>query len=210
MSATWGQYLREARNDQTDPRTGRALRVSKRYSRGGQQELKLVAGDIKMIVPDPEFPDVYIRGQVPQAKSSHDCDTVFGKWAGRIEAQGFVSSFQPVLQVEGIDGASVFQKRLFQSNQDDLEERLTAMLYRHQVEFAIGHGVSVHAEVAGKSQKATNDRNEAREEVKEAVADLAATAAVKNLEAPHPRPLSPKTMREGGKAQGAERTGRAW
>ena len=31
---------------------------------------------------------------------------------------------------------------------DDLEERLMAMLYRRYLEFAVGHGVSVHADVA--------------------------------------------------------------
>ena len=48
----------------------------------------------------------------------------------------------------GVDGQAVFCKRTTLGTNNDLEERLMAMLYRHHVEFAVGHGVSVHAEVA--------------------------------------------------------------
>ena len=34
---------------------------------------------------------------------------------------------------------------------DDLERATMEMLYRHQVEFAVGHGVGVHAEVSKES-----------------------------------------------------------
>ncbi len=162
VSATWGQYLRETRDDKTDARTGRALKVSKRYSRGGQAELKMVAGDIKMIVPDPSCPDVYIRGQI-RKRDHHTIVTLF-LVNGQEESKpkDACHLFQPVLQVEGLDGSAVFQKRLLRSSKDDLEERITAMLYRHQVEFAMGHGVSVHADVGDesettKSEKGTNE-----------------------------------------------------
>ena len=44
ITASWGQYLREVREDRVDERTGKPLRVWQRYQRGGQVELPLNQG----------------------------------------------------------------------------------------------------------------------------------------------------------------------
>ncbi len=63
--------------------------------------------------------------------------------------------FQPELIVEAFNGKPIFRKR---PDDDPLtvgkassepEDRAMSMLYRNQVEFAVGHGVSVHAETSG-------------------------------------------------------------
>ena len=60
--------------------------------------------------------------------------------------------FQPELSVQSPDGKPIFHSR---PQQRDLgksdpvtfaEEQEMAMLYRHQVEFGVGHGVSIHAD----------------------------------------------------------------
>ena len=60
--------------------------------------------------------------------------------------------FQPEMVVQSPDGKPIFHSR---PTQRDLgksdpvtfaEEQEMAMLYRHQVEFGVGHGVSIHAE----------------------------------------------------------------
>jgi hypothetical protein len=61
--------------------------------------------------------------------------------------------FQPELIVEAMDRSPIFQKRPqlelggpeLPSDPEDLSMN---MLYRHQAEFAVGHGVSVHAEIS--------------------------------------------------------------
>ncbi|HEX4206819.1 MAG TPA: hypothetical protein VHZ51_21985 [Ktedonobacteraceae bacterium] len=63
--------------------------------------------------------------------------------------------FQPELRVEAADSGPIFQSGL-QSPQSPqtqqgqrarkAEDQAMAMLYRHHVSFAMGHGISVHAE----------------------------------------------------------------
>jgi hypothetical protein len=53
--------------------------------------------------------------------------------------------FQPEIVVRGPDGAGVFRRRPLPGDQLDPEDQLMAMLYRNEVEFAVGHGVAVDA-----------------------------------------------------------------
>lgn len=53
--------------------------------------------------------------------------------------------FQPEIVVRGPDGAGVFRRRPLPGDQLDPEDQLTAMLYRNEIEFAVGHGVAVDA-----------------------------------------------------------------
>ena len=61
--------------------------------------------------------------------------------------------FQPELIVESVDGSSIFKRRVSvnrpsaTSQPSDADDSIMEMLYRDHVEFAVGHGVSVHAEV---------------------------------------------------------------
>ena len=60
--------------------------------------------------------------------------------------------FQTELEVHGADGEPIFVKRALPEDSTDkdsaayAEERQLAMAYRDTVEFAVGHGVAVHAE----------------------------------------------------------------
>ena len=60
--------------------------------------------------------------------------------------------FQPELIVRAADGTAdraVFRRRLAApANFDDPERDTLEMIYRKHVEFAVGHGVAVHAEAA--------------------------------------------------------------
>lgn len=145
VQASWGQYKREKRTDRTDSK-GKDLLVWKRYTRGGSVQIPLRNGPIKLKAPDAEFPDVYIKGQVRDRKT-HFIVTLFfvnGQEEGRPKDEFHV--FQPKLVVTGAEGKAIFCKRSTINAKDDLEDRTIAMLYRNQVEFAVGHGVAVHAE----------------------------------------------------------------
>jgi len=145
VAASWGQYRREGREDRVDHR-GNPLRVWKRYGRGGSVEIPMRHELDRRFIPDPDFPDIVVRAQV-RKRSGHFVVTLFlinGQEEGRPKDESHV--FQPKLVVTGDGDRAVFRKRNTTSPNDDLEEQLTAMLYRRHVEYAVGHGVSVHAE----------------------------------------------------------------
>ncbi|MEX1028172.1 MAG: helicase, partial [Candidatus Paceibacterota bacterium] len=151
VSVSWGQYKREVREDQISERTGNPIRVWQRYSRGGVVDVPLKVGPVKATAPDNEFSDIYVQGQV-RKRDSYWVVTLFlinAQEEGRPKDEFQV--FQPVLRVEAADKSAIFCKRMTVGSNHDLEENLMAMLYRHQVEFAVGHGVSVHAEVSKES-----------------------------------------------------------
>lgn len=146
VSGSWGHYKREKREDQTDHH-GKTLLVWKRYPRGGSIEVRLKEGPIKAIAPDPKFPEVYIRGLI-RKRSTHFSVTLFLVNAQEeLRPKDEYHLFQPMLKASGVNGEAVFCKRTMIGARDDLEERLMAMMYRHHVEFAVGHGISVHADV---------------------------------------------------------------
>jgi hypothetical protein len=148
VMATWGQYKREKKEDQLDPRTGNPLKVSKRYSRGGERRIVLKEGPIGLQIPDPEFQDIYLQGRI-RKRSTHWVVTLFlvnAQEMGKPKDEFHI--FQPQLKVFGIGNAPIFVKRATVGSKDDLEERLMAMMYRSQVEFAVGHGISVHVETS--------------------------------------------------------------
>ena len=149
-SATWGQYKREKRDDQQDYK-GNLLKVWKRYTRGGTVSIPLKDGPIKAKSPDPQFPDVYIQGQVRKRNALFIVTLFLVNAQEALRPKDEYHIFQPKLTASGENGQAVFCKRTTLGNNDDLEDRLMAMLYRHHVEFAVGHGVSVHAKFAADS-----------------------------------------------------------
>jgi len=152
VEVRWGQYKREKKEDQTDERTGRPKRVWKRYQRSASVTLKLDKATVPPTPLSDESPGIYVKGQV--RKRDHGIIvTLFlvnGQEEGRPKDEYHL--FQPELIVTGPDGAAVFCKRLTKKTSAKadpgvrLEEDTMAMLYRRHVEFAVGHGVSVHAE----------------------------------------------------------------
>ncbi|MEI8196097.1 MAG: helicase, partial [Phycisphaerae bacterium] len=152
VEGTWGQYLRVKTEEGEKP-------VWKRKPRGGSIEIPLkVTAKAMTIQPtelDPEVDGVFVQGVI-RKRDHHFVITLFfvnGQALGKPKDQFFV--FQPVLKVTAPDGAAIFCKKLERRHSSDpatkLDEERMAMLYRHHVEFAVGHGVSVHAQVAPNS-----------------------------------------------------------
>ncbi len=148
VRARWGHYQR-AESELREAR-GKPATVWKRTQRGGQVwELPLREGIIERWEPEPdEQPDVYVKGLV---RRSSDCWTVTlflvnGQTMPK-KRRDTAFLFQPELIVEAPGGGPIFQRRpteLLHLYRE--EDKALAMLYRRQVGFAVGHGVSVHAE----------------------------------------------------------------
>ena len=112
--------------------------------------ITLKPGRMQRWIPNPNYSDVYVDGLFRQRN---------GEWVitlflvnGQEEPKKLRDTawlFQPELTVSAPDGAAIFRlRRTLRNSHADEEEAAMGMLYREQVEFAVGHGVAVHAELA--------------------------------------------------------------
>lgn len=152
ITAHWGRYERTTVESQDDATKSR--RVWKRKPIGGvSAPIPLKAGTfrVKRWSPSADFPDVFVEGLVRQ-RDEHWVITLFLINGQEEPKRGKDAAwvFQPELSVQSPDGAPIFEKRmqLREPTRTDLEEQAMQMLYRQQVEFAVGHGIAVHADLA--------------------------------------------------------------
>jgi len=162
VSASWGRYEKTDNPDASAERNYEKL--WQRHPAGGSKTVTLAEGDVGPIVPDPSQPEVVVRGRC-RATASCWLVTLFlvneqlptdrnidERWLFQIE-----------LSAAAPDGSPVFVGRRLalpeQTSDSDAEVKHLDLLYRHTVEFAVGHGVAVHATVAdGDPHRATTVR----------------------------------------------------
>lgn len=153
VTASWGRYERMSSEHAED---GDAERVWKRTPVRSTVRLSLEDGDIEPIPLDPESPGVILKGRV-RVRTDGWIVTLFllngQAEPPRLREQAWL--FQAELSVEGSDTAPIFccrphpRRSSHLDRQSVLEEESAAMLYRNHPEFAVGHGVAVHAERTG-------------------------------------------------------------
>ena len=150
VTASWGRY---EKIDNPDPEAADAYRkLWQRHPGGGPLTVPLAEGDLGPLVPDPAQPEVAVRGRCRRTPTCW-LVTLFlvnDQMPARtnIDEQWL---FQVELQAEAADGSSVFvgsSEAVPEANHSDPELQHLDVLYREKVEFAVGHGVSVHAEAA--------------------------------------------------------------
>jgi hypothetical protein len=153
VTARWGRYLREesatAKTDKGNP-----ARVWKRYPMAPPAvTIALKEGEIDAVSLEGQ-PDVVIRGLARKFAGDWILSLFLVNGQAKLESnksEGWL--FQPELEVVAVDGAACFRRRPFDGDAarsgDPLytEQRALAMLYRKRVEFAVGHGVAVEADV---------------------------------------------------------------
>ena len=152
VTASWGSY---EKIDNPDSKAERAYeKLWQRHPAGGTSTLTLAEGDLGPFAPDPGHPEVVIRGRC-RATSSCWLITLF-LVNEQLPATRNIDErwlFQIELSAAAPDGAPVFVGRQLalpdQAADNDDEVEHLDLLYRHKVEFAVGHGVAVHAAVAG-------------------------------------------------------------
>ncbi|GHO56056.1 DISARM system helicase DrmA [Ktedonobacter robiniae] len=151
VTASWGQYQRTTSEFQNKA-NGEPYTVWRRTPRGGtSRQIPLQPGHIVPWSPEEEEqPEVHVKGLIRDIGDGWMI-TLFlvngQKEPERLRDQAWL--FQPELVVEAPDGSPVFQRRANEQQKHyTKEEKAMAMLYRQHVSFAIGHGVSVHAETS--------------------------------------------------------------
>jgi hypothetical protein len=151
VEATWGQY-RKAESEVHVTEAGNPKRVWKRRAAGGAVNLSLRPGEVGPFVPDAEQPEVFVRGVVrPPTAAGEKIVTLFlvNDQETPETNQDEVWLFQAQLAIRAPGEVDVFRRRpTGESASDDDERAALAMLYRDKVEFAVGHGVSVHWELS--------------------------------------------------------------
>lgn len=153
VRAEWGRYERVA-SETIEDDEGKPKRVWKRLPMSGVVDpLALSAGEIEPIVLNEEQAEVTLQGIV-RRRDDIWVVTLF-LVNGQIEPDRLKDEtwlFQPRITVEAVDGAPVFVRRPIRREPGRMdpesyrESAEMAMIYRRDVEFAVGHGVAVHAE----------------------------------------------------------------
>lgn len=154
VTARWGKYQRRGGREDADedgPAVWRRVPVT-----GTLGPIRLQPGKIAPMVVTADQPGVHVEGIVRRSVGGFVVTLFLVN--GQEEPKRHRDEawlFQPELIVEAEDGSPCFEKRSPHGMYPDRidaaefqEERTLAMLYRDRVEFAVGHGVAVHADEA--------------------------------------------------------------
>ncbi|MEQ1933097.1 MAG: helicase, partial [Fimbriimonadaceae bacterium] len=150
IKASWGWYRRRKSETgyltkQGDPKT-----VWYRTPIIGEANINLARSSIDPWVPFEDIPEVTVRTQIRRDAEGGKMVTLFlvNDQDGK-DGKDDKWLFQVELSAETVDGSAGFVRRgldLDESAFDELERienQQTRMNYRHHVEFAVGHGISV-------------------------------------------------------------------
>ncbi len=151
VDASWGHYARETVADDAD----KSIRIWRRSPCGGSLHIALprADGSVETQSPDHNFERVIVSGRV-RHRGNAALVTFFLVNEQTAPEQNIDEAwlFQASLTVRAPDNSAIFLDRstavagLADSlDPDEHEARSLAMLYRHAVDFAVGHGVAVHA-----------------------------------------------------------------
>jgi hypothetical protein len=155
IGAGWGLYMRGKSGYITKLDNSPKTVWKRQQIRGISDPIPLINGEIPNWVINPEYPQVQVQGKIRAASNGDWIVSLFlingQKEPDRKRDEAWL--FQPELSVISADSQhpDIFLKRQQPRIAGKLdpviyaEEKSMAMLYRKHVEFAIGHGVSVHA-----------------------------------------------------------------
>jgi hypothetical protein len=151
LFANWGRYER-TQSEQLDEKTGKPKRCWKRIPSGGSAVVSLKKRTIEPIRIDADCPSVVVQGSVSAPLENGDrLVTLFLVNTQTMPEQNQDQAwiFQPELIVRDMEGRAVFRRRpILRADEFDEEREALEMIYRDRVEFAVGHGISVHATVS--------------------------------------------------------------
>lgn len=166
IEARWGRYERVPNDEHELLRpNGQKAKVWQRIPCGGKIVMPLTEGVIPHQAPHGEFPEVRVQGSIRAKNANGDrLVTLF-----LVNAQEEPDTnrdtawvFQPELIVRSTQDAAkraIFRRRpVLDADGMDPEREALEMIYRNRVEFAVGHGVAVHAETADDVTLATEVR----------------------------------------------------
>ncbi|MET3497097.1 DISARM system helicase DrmA [Variovorax boronicumulans] len=162
----WGRYERVSNEDHELLRpNGQKAKVWQRIPCGGKLVVPLTEGVIPHQAPDKTYPEVRMQGSVRAKTANGDRLVTLFLVNAQEEPETNRDTawlFQPELIVRAEAEATkrpIFRRRpVLEADGMDPERESLEMIYRNRVEFAVGHGVAVHAETAENVTLATEVR----------------------------------------------------
>jgi hypothetical protein len=150
VTPRWGRYKRE--RSQVATAEGTEPLVWRRYPMGGDAvPIDLAEGELGPLPSSSSTPEVVLRGRA-RRHDNYWLVTLFivNGQQERKQLRDEAWLFQVGFEVEDPEGEAVFRGRPVVEgadavDPDSLENKTLQMLYRDHVEFAVGHGVSIHA-----------------------------------------------------------------
>ncbi|MCK0154901.1 DISARM system helicase DrmA [Alcanivorax sp. S6407] len=166
VEARWGRYERVPNNEHELLKpNGQKAKVWQRIPCGGKIKLALTEGAITHQAPDNEFPEVRVQGSIRAKNVNGDRLVTLFLVNAQEEPDANRDTawvFQPELIARSDENAAkraIFRRRpVLDADGADPEREALEMVYRDRVEFAVGHGVAVHAETADDVTLATEVR----------------------------------------------------
>lgn len=152
VAVRWGHYERTESDYQTTT-TGAPARVWRRTPISEVCTLDLEEGNLGPLAPCGEFPQVRLRGVARKRSGLWVVSLFLVNEQQPLEKNRDASwLFQVELEVSSPDGEALFRGRPRRDEPGRMDQETwrelqdSWRLHRHQTEFAVGHGVSVHAE----------------------------------------------------------------
>lgn len=141
------------------------LKVWERTPCGAVKTIDIREGTLSHRPADDRHEEVRLQGTIRKKSAAGDrLITLFLVNAQEEPEENKDSAwvFQPEIMVRAAGGSSeaIFRRRAsFEIDNDDTERESLEMIYRRQIEFAVGHGVAIHATTAsGDPEQATEIR----------------------------------------------------
>ena len=147
-----GEFIRDKNGNVQTEETAQKVKVWQRIPCGGKIEIEMKEGVVSHLAPDSTVPEVRIQGTVRDKNEKGDRLVTLFLVNAQEEPETNRDTawiFQPELIMTAAgdaQGDSIFRRRPVLDDKEADEERSSLeMIYRNHVEFAVGHGISVHA-----------------------------------------------------------------
>ncbi|WP_338658971.1 DISARM system helicase DrmA [Yersinia intermedia] len=173
IEAHWGRYeriedhqiYRTRKNKETGAEEQTKAKVWQRIPCGGKRTLSLIEGVILPQSLDSTSPEILVQGTIrPKNTNGDRLVTLFLVNTQKEPETNRDTAwiFQPELIARPEKNANeqaIFRRKpVLDANGMDPEREALEMIYQNRVEFAVGHGVAVHAETADNVELATEIR----------------------------------------------------
>lgn len=163
IEVNWGRYEKQESQTGIVTKAGQTKRVWRRFPMTAKiDRLRIDRDEIEPTTLLSEAPDIFLRGIARILHGQRIVTLFLVNNQGDLESQTDENwMFQVKLRISAPDGSPIFRRRplrLESSRIDPVhlaEEREMEMLYRWQLEFGVGHGTAVHADVTTDRTHAT-------------------------------------------------------
>lgn len=144
----WGHYHRTRSEILKDDKGEPKLVWQRQQIEGESEPIPLKVGKITRWNPSKDFPDVIVSGLMRKYEGTWTITLFLVNTQDEpktLKDEAWL--FQPEIIVRDSEGASIFTRReINETITEEPETKAMSMTYRQQVEFAVGHGIGVHAE----------------------------------------------------------------